>query len=88
MHGSLNEKKGDSSSSKSRTDNDTDVDPEFSYLDSIKSLFLVSLPHLTIILLFVIYVLVGAAILKEIEWEGPSLTEQVGSPPSTGLSPS
>lgn len=35
--------------------------------DSVRSIFLRSLPHLTIIILFLVYSLIGAAIFKEIE---------------------
>lgn len=54
----------DTSESKFRKNSE---DNSISLRDVIKNLIVVSIPHLALILIFVVYTLVGAAILKEIE---------------------
>jgi hypothetical protein len=47
----------------------------FSFRQFLKNSFLVSLPHLALLLIFSLYVLFGAAILKEIESDRPLANE-------------
>ena len=48
---------------------------QFSFRQFLRNSFLVSLPHLTLLLIFSLYVLFGAAILKEIESDRPLANE-------------
>lgn len=54
----------DTSESKFRKNSEENI---ISLRDVIKNLIVISIPHLALILIFVVYTLVGAAILKEIE---------------------
>lgn len=49
-----------------RTDS-SNANSNFTFLYLVRSFFLFSLPHVVIIVLFVVYSLLGAAILNEIE---------------------
>lgn len=51
--------------------NDSDASFQFSFKAFFKNCFLVTLPHLAIFLIFLFYILLGAAILKEIESDRP-----------------
>lgn len=52
---------------------------KFSFRQFLTNSFLVSLPHLAILFIFLLYVLLGAAILKEIESDRPLVEELISS---------